>query len=105
MSINDELLEEVGGLLAAASADQSGDPGDGGDRRPPFDTAGSSELQERLMAPVSAALGSSGVDRRTSDRIMEMLFAAVRALRYRDIVSIAQSVSAGGESHLSEATS
>ena len=73
--------------------------------RLPLDMAGSSVLRERLMAPVSAALASSGVDRRTSDRIMEMLFAAVRALKYRDIVSIAQSVSAGGESHISKATS
>ena len=48
VSINDELLEEVGGLLAAASADQSGDPGDGGDRRPPFDMAGSSVSRNGL---------------------------------------------------------
>jgi len=65
----------------------------------------SSGLRNRLIEPVSNALKTSGVDQRTSDRIMEMLFAAIRALKYKDIISIAPSVSVGGDPQVSGATS
>jgi hypothetical protein len=96
VSFNDKLLAEVGDLVAAVSADRL-DPGDAQDRRPPLDSGVSSELRGRVIEPVSAALRSSGVDERTSDRIMDMLRAAIRALQYRDIVSITQSVLVGGD--------
>jgi hypothetical protein len=104
VSFHDRLLAKVGDLLAAVSADQLAHPGDGPGRRPPPDVGVSSELRERLIEPVAAALRSSGVDKRTSDRIMDMLLAAIRALQYRDIVSIAQSVTADGDPQISGAT-
>jgi hypothetical protein len=105
VSVNDTLLAEVADLLAAVSIDQSAHPGDGPDERPSLDIGVSSGLRNRLIEPVSAALRSSGVDKRTSDRIMDMLFAAIRALNYKDIVSIVPSVSVGGDPQVSGATS
>jgi hypothetical protein len=97
VSFNDKLLAEVGDLLAAVGADPLAYPDDRPDRLLPLDVEMSSEVRDRLIEPVSAALTSSGVEKRTSDRIMGMLFAAIRALKYRDIVAIAQSVSVGGD--------
>jgi hypothetical protein len=104
-SVNDTLLAEVADLLDAVSADQSANPGDGPDDRPPFEMEVSSGLRRGLVEPVSAALTSSGVDKRTSERIMEMLLAAIRALMYKDIVSIAPSVTTGVDPQVSGATS
>jgi hypothetical protein len=105
VSVNDTLLAEVADLLAAVGTDPSANPGDGPDDGPPLGIRVSSGLRKRLIEPVSAALNSSGVDQRTSDRIMEMLFAAIRALQYQDIISIAPSVTVGGSPQVSGASS